>query len=446
MACKFAQPVLLIQNSSAMPLQSKILKHDMPSSDRTVQDRVEAAFGVRPCLWQVKIVRKILEQDDVVTIARTGGGKSLTYLMPLLYIKHGIVFLIVPLKLLGSQFVEMLAWNGITAVSVTAANATNELFKEVCPDLYVGDCKEQILLVAVSPELLANNGRFDNMWKRKTLTKNIINFVLDEAHVLNEWGQTFRPDYLKITSIRFLLPRQIPFHLASATLSPDLEKDVRKSLHFAEDMTSIFCIDTNWPNVHLVVRRMEHALNSFEDLAFVIQLHLKSGDPMPPKFLVFFNSRTEVQAGAEYLRRRLLPELRDKVKWIHSGMTDEFREAEVHALLVGETIGGAATDAVGMCAGCAGRSLAVDVTAILLVELCFFDDEKEKATAKAAQRAANKKQAAEGQLQPEASKHAKTGDSRRLPRSKRTKEVTEERPKIDKDMDLFINAENHVDL
>ena len=56
----------------------------MPENDEEVQDNVEAQMGVRPCLWQVKVVRKILEQEDVITIAATGSGKSFTYWMPLL--------------------------------------------------------------------------------------------------------------------------------------------------------------------------------------------------------------------------------------------------------------------------------------------------------------------------------------------------------------------------
>jgi hypothetical protein len=72
------------------------------------------------------------------------------------------------------------------------------------------------------------------------------------------------------------------------------------------------------------------------------------GDECPPKFLVFFNSRTETQAGAEFLRARLLPELRDKVKWFHSGMTDQFREDEMHTLIISKSLGEASTDAAGM--------------------------------------------------------------------------------------------------
>ena len=95
-------------------------------------------------------------------------------------------------------------------------------------------------------------------------------------------------------------------------------------------------------------QKMKHPANSYEDLAFLIKKNMQPGDPKPPKFLAFFNSRAEAQAGAEYLRSRSCLELRDKIKWFHSGMTDQFRKEEMHALLVGDVYGHAATDAAGM--------------------------------------------------------------------------------------------------
>jgi superfamily II DNA helicase RecQ len=103
----------------------------MLESDEEVQREVEERTGTRPCIWQIKVVHKILEGGDIITIAATGLGKSFTYWMVLLYVKHGIVILITLLKLLGKQFVDMLAKNHLKAVSIMAANATNALFK-VC--------------------------------------------------------------------------------------------------------------------------------------------------------------------------------------------------------------------------------------------------------------------------------------------------------------------------
>jgi superfamily II DNA helicase RecQ len=100
----------------------------MPDNDEEVQKQVREVFGFCPCLWQIWVVRAILAGDDVITIAPTGSGKSLTYWMPILYIKHGITVVVTPLKLLGGQFVDVLLGKGVSAVSITAANATNELF------------------------------------------------------------------------------------------------------------------------------------------------------------------------------------------------------------------------------------------------------------------------------------------------------------------------------
>jgi superfamily II DNA helicase RecQ len=101
----------------------------MLDDDKEAQRLVEEALGVRPCLWQIRVVRKILVLDNVITIAAIGSGKSFTYWMPLLFVKHGIVVLVTPPKLLGKQFKDVLAKNAVSAVSATVANATNELFE-----------------------------------------------------------------------------------------------------------------------------------------------------------------------------------------------------------------------------------------------------------------------------------------------------------------------------
>ena len=101
----------------------------MPESDREVQEKVKEVFGFAPCLWQIHVIRAILTGDDVITIAKSGSGKSITYWMPVIFIKYGISIIVTPLKLLGSQFAQMLENNGISVISITATNATNELFE-----------------------------------------------------------------------------------------------------------------------------------------------------------------------------------------------------------------------------------------------------------------------------------------------------------------------------
>jgi len=62
-----------------MPVQSKPIKHTMPESGKQVQKEVEERTGTCPCIWQIKVVHKVLEGGNVITIAATGSGKSFTY-------------------------------------------------------------------------------------------------------------------------------------------------------------------------------------------------------------------------------------------------------------------------------------------------------------------------------------------------------------------------------
>ncbi|KAJ7773935.1 P-loop containing nucleoside triphosphate hydrolase protein, partial [Mycena metata] len=102
-----------------------------------IRDKVQAVFGYRPCLWQLKVVRAILKRDkDVASIATTGSGKTLTFWMPLLFIPDGIQIVVTPLNILGKQNVDSLAKVGISAVTITAETATAENFQAIADGKY----------------------------------------------------------------------------------------------------------------------------------------------------------------------------------------------------------------------------------------------------------------------------------------------------------------------
>jgi superfamily II DNA helicase RecQ len=140
----------------------------------------------------------------------------------------------------------------------------------------------------------------------------------------------------------------IPYNARSATVGNDMGSELAKNLHLCKDSLAVTHRNTDRPNIFLIIEHMKHPENSYEDLAFLIKRNLGPRDDSPPKFLVFFNSRAEVQAAAEYLWSHLSPELQDKAKRFHSGMTNEFRKDEINALIIGKSFGEASMDAAGM--------------------------------------------------------------------------------------------------
>ncbi len=205
-----------------------------------------------------------------------------------------------------------------------------------------------------SLEIIDQDVRFDALIKSKKFTNHLLNIVFDEAHCIKEWGGSFHKAYSKLGHLWHLMARRVPYHLSTATLPPSLVGLLKKELWMSDD-TVVLCLNTDRPNIFFHVRRMEYPINSYHDLAFLIPKNLDPEGPLPCKFLVFFNSQGEAEAGARFLRSRLPPKLRDKVKWVHSGMTDEFCEEAIHALQVGDDIGACDTDAVGLV--CSSMSL-----------------------------------------------------------------------------------------
>lgn len=94
---------------------------------KLARERSQEVFGraVRPCLWQVKVALAFLKgEKHVLSIARTGSGKTLTFWIPVLLTDDGITIVIVPLNLLAKQNVDQLTLAGINSMIITADTAT----------------------------------------------------------------------------------------------------------------------------------------------------------------------------------------------------------------------------------------------------------------------------------------------------------------------------------
>ncbi|KAJ6458557.1 P-loop containing nucleoside triphosphate hydrolase protein [Mycena vitilis] len=365
-------------------------------------------LGYHPCLWQIKVVEAILKRDgDVVCIAATGSGKTLTFWLPLLFRTGGIQLVISPLNILGQQNVAQLAGMNIQGITITGETATPRNFQDI------EDGKYSVVATNVET-LMQQDGGFERLWKKPDFTSRLISLVWDEGHCASTWAG-FRPEYKHVSRLRFLIPRDIPFLIVSATLPPAVLSDVMHNLQVSPKKCTIIRRSNDRPNIHLVVREMKYSMSSYKDLAFLIPEDWKPGDPLPSKFLIFFDSIADSIEAAKFLRARLPPEYRHKIKWFNSEMSSEFKDLESDALKSGQIWGLSCTDSFGMgldlpdillviqwrstCDMCtlwqrlgrAARALNLTATGLFLVEPKRFDANIEKAEARAAKRAASSK-------------------------------------------------------
>ncbi|KAJ7934404.1 hypothetical protein B0H13DRAFT_1591629, partial [Mycena leptocephala] len=176
----------------------------------------------------------------------------------------------------------------------------------------IEDGKYRVIVTNVET-LMQQDGGFDKLWKKPQFTSRLISIVWDEGHCVSKWAG-FRPEYKEVGRLRFLIPRSIPFVIVSATLPPAVLSDVMRTLQVLPDKVTIIRRSNDRPNIHLAVREMKYPMNSFKDLAFLIPENWKPGDPLPPKFLIFFNSIADSIEAAKFLRGRLPLEYRHKIK------------------------------------------------------------------------------------------------------------------------------------
>ena len=175
-------------------------------------------YGVfRP--GQEELVDGILEGKDVFGIMPTGGGKSICYQLPGLMLP-GVTIVISPLISLMHDQVMALKAAGIPGAYINSSLTFPQL-RAVYRNLLLGMYK----IVYVAPERLESEGLLDAV-----MQMNISMVAVDEAHCISQWGQDFRPSYLRIVDFIARLPRRPVIAAFTATAAQKVREDVKRIL------------------------------------------------------------------------------------------------------------------------------------------------------------------------------------------------------------------------
>ena len=191
---------------------------------------------------QRELAEGLLAGRDVFGVMPTGGGKSACYQLPAILLP-GTALVISPLISLMKDQVAALREAGVPAACINSSLSPEE-FRETCSRMRAGGYK----LVYVAPE------RLDTALFLSVATAADISLVaVDEAHCISQWGQDFRPSYLRIVDFLQKLPKRPPVGAFTATATPEVREDVIRILR----LRSPLCVTTGFdrPNLYFDVLR-----------------------------------------------------------------------------------------------------------------------------------------------------------------------------------------------
>ncbi len=208
-------------------------------------------------LGQQQIIEQALNNQDLLVVMPTGGGKSLCFQLPAL-LRKGLTVVVSPLIALMQDQVQSLKNNGIEA---TFLNSTLTSYQVRSREEAILSGKVKLLYVA--PERLLSD-RFLPFIDLVQHQIGIASFAIDEAHCVSEWGHDFRPDYRQLRSLRQRYPT-VPTIALTATATDRVRTDIIQQLNLTKPI--IHVASFNRPNLYYDVQpKQKQAYNQLKQL------------------------------------------------------------------------------------------------------------------------------------------------------------------------------------
>ena len=267
------------------------------------------------------LIDSILTGRDALGIMPTGSGKSLCFQIPALMME-GITLVISPLISLMKDQVTTLNQAGIHAAYLNSSLTASQYYKALA---YAREGRYPIIYVA--PERLVTDEFLDF-----ALNTNISMVAVDEAHCVSQWGQDFRPSYLKIVDFIDRLPKRPVISAFTATATKEVREDVIDILMLREP--AVVSTGYDRPNLYLGVQSPK---DKYATLKNYVECHPD-------------------QCGIIYcLTRKLVEEVCDRLNQegfsatrYHAGLSDEERRKNQDDFIYDRSQIMVATNAFGM--------------------------------------------------------------------------------------------------
>jgi ATP-dependent DNA helicase RecQ len=199
-----------------------------PKVTATAEHVLREVFGLddfRP--GQADVVEAMLAGRDVLSVAPTGSGKSISYWVPAV-VGGGLTMVVSPLIALMKDQVDRLTERGVAATFINSSVDRPEQVERLRRAI-AGDFR----LLFLAPERLGRPGFMDRLAELR-----VRRVVVDEAHCISTWGHDFRPDYRLLAAAIEACGRP-PIAGFTATATPQVRADIATSLGLMNPLISV---------------------------------------------------------------------------------------------------------------------------------------------------------------------------------------------------------------
>lgn len=270
---------------------------------------------------QEETTQAILGGKDVLAVMPTGSGKSICYQVPAMLLS-GITIVISPLISLMQDQVTTLNEAGIHAGYINSSLTEAQISK-----VYARALEGIYKILYVAPERLESY-EFTNFARKVEISM----VTVDEAHCISQWGQDFRPSYLKIVDFIDGLRKRPVVSAFTATATEEVKTDISCVLKLQNPKVVVTGFDRE--NLYFDV---ETTRSKDDYVSEYIQKH--PGD----SGIIYCATRKNVDSLFE-----LLSSAGVSVARYHAGMDNEDRKESQNDFIYDRTPVIVATNAFGM--------------------------------------------------------------------------------------------------
>jgi ATP-dependent DNA helicase RecQ len=253
---------------------------------------------------QKEIITAVLAKKDALAVLPTGGGKSLCYQFPAVYLKK-LVVVISPLIALMKDQVSSLKQQGIQAGCLHSGQTENEK-REVFAQINKGGT----FILYLSPERVQKEG-----FRNWILKREIALFAVDESHCVSQWGHDFREEYAELKILKTLRP-DVPILALTASATPTVLNDIAKNLQLVKPERMVHGFYR--PNLYYQV---EACPDEDSKSRWLIQALQQTPEG---RVLIYCGTRKSTEELSAFLQQRF-----SQVGYYHAGLkTDERTQAQ----------------------------------------------------------------------------------------------------------------------